>query len=109
MYSQAGRLAQVHCVLKPSGVQQVGKGTELPLREADQAHTLLSLANLPAGSSSFAAQPKSHQVGPYTCAPYSRRHESVPGAVRLPTEKLRSHAPSIGCRLSQRSGGCWGD
>lgn len=54
-HQQARRGAQVQSVLKPVGPQQLSKVTFRPCLLADQSHTLLSDANLPVGSSSYAA------------------------------------------------------
>jgi len=56
------RQVQTSC-LKPSGPQQAAMSFAL------QSHTGVRARNLPAGSSSRTAQPKSHQVAGYSAAP----------------------------------------
>ena len=63
---QARRAAQVQSVLKPVGPQQLSNSTSRPCLLADQSHTLLSEANLPVGSSSYAASTDVSCMSQYT-------------------------------------------
>lgn len=77
-------------LLNPLALQQLENSTSDPFTlEAPQRHTSLALLNLPCGSNSCTAQPKSHQVSGYVTAP--SKHFSCSGHPAFPQWKRASH------------------